>query len=375
MPTTTDEHTPSKYLAGRFRRSVAAPVLAAMAVVVVVATVANVQNRGVNSEAPASTPRSTEPNAMTSPTASLGSMSPTGRLGRGSVPVTDLPVAVALNLYVGGERVPGQWYTAEGRGTHWLAMRSDRTWWWGYDSQAQRIAGEIDQPPAMSPSGAHVAHVVTRPDDSWVLVGADTEWGGEGFGAVDLPSGEMSPSPRAVAVTDDGLVVARGTRSQWLWRPLVDGSTVDLSATAPGQVVLGSTDAGLIVNEGPYDSTDATSGAPYLAGLSEDGTLTRLGPVPLHGALEATELWTAYVPPGVIGGEASGAAELEVERRDGSAAGTLTAPAGWLFVAPGFRWESADQLLALLVTQDGQTEGLARCRPDVKSCELVHRAG
>ena len=141
-----------------------------------------------------------------------------------------------------------------------------------------------------------------------------------------------------MTVTDDGLVVARGKRFQWLWRPLVDGSTVDLSATAPGQVVLGSTDAGLIVNEGTYDLTDANLGAPYLADLSEDGTLTRLGPVPLHGALEATEQWIAYVPPGVIGGEASGTAELYVERRDGSAAGTLTAPAGWLFVAPGFRW-------------------------------------
>ncbi len=209
---------------------------------------------------------------MTSPTTRPGSMSPTGRLGRGSVPVTDLPAAVALNLYVGGEQVPGQWYTAEGRGTHWIAMRSDRTWWWGYDSEPQRIAGEIDQPPAMSPSGAYVAHVVTGPDDSWILVGADTEWGGEGFGAVDLPSGEMSPPPRAVTVTDDGLVVARGKRFQWLWRPLVDGSTVDLSATAPGQVVLGSTDAGLIVNEGTYDLTDANLGAPYLADLSEDGT-------------------------------------------------------------------------------------------------------
>jgi hypothetical protein len=373
MPTTTDGQNPYEQPTRRSRGSAAAPVLAAVAVVAVVASAVTVRtwagdDRGAGGES----------GPTTSPTTGAGAgTDPPGRIGSEDdvVPPTDLPVAVALDLYVGGERVPGRWYEAEGRGTHWVALRSDRTWWWGYDSQPHRIEGEVDQPPAMSPGGGYVAHVVTGPDDTWTLVGADTERGGEGFGSTDLPPGEVSPPPRAVAVTDAGLVVAGGSRFQWLWRPLVDGSTIDLAETAPGQVVLDSTDAGLIVNEGTYGRTDASLGAPYLASLSEDGTLTRLDPVPLHGALEATEQWVAYVPPGVIGAEASGTTELQVERRDGSAAGVLTAPAGWLFVAPGFRWESADQLLALLVTRDGQTEGLARCRPDARSCELVFRAG
>src|SRR5690242_19681556 len=59
-------------------------------------------------------------------------------------PGPDLPVAVGLDLYVGGEQVPGRWYTAAGRGTHWVALRDDGTWWWGYDAEPQRIDGEID---------------------------------------------------------------------------------------------------------------------------------------------------------------------------------------------------------------------------------------
>jgi hypothetical protein len=91
--------------------------------------------------------------------------------------------------------------------------------------------------------------------------------------------------------------------------------------------------------------------------------------------LVADEEWVAYVPPGTVGGEASGTVELQVQRRDGSEAGALTAPEGWQFVAPGFRWESPGQLLALLVSWTGETEGLARCRPDTQTCELVDAAG
>ena len=159
-------------------------------------------------------------------------------------------------------RWPGAGTPPPGRGTHWVGLRDDRTWWWGYDAEPQRIDGEIGQPPAISPDGGYVAYVRTEPDHRWTLVGADTEEGGEGLGAVELPRGAMSPPPRAIAVTAAGLVVAGGPDFQWLWRPLVDGATVDLAETAPGQVVLGATDAGLVVNEGAYGRTDATQGAP-----------------------------------------------------------------------------------------------------------------
>ena len=290
-------------------------------------------------------------------------------------PTDVLPVAVGGDLRVGGHQVPGRWYAADGRGTHWVALREDRTWWWGFDEEAQPIDGQIDQSVVISPSGGYTAHVLTEQDGSWLLVGADTEWGGEGFGGVPLPRDGSDPPPRAVAVTDDGLVVAGGPRYQWLWRPLVDNATVDLAETAPGQVVVGSTDAGLVVNEGRYDRTDGQQGAPYLATLDSDGVLTRLGALPTHDVLEAGERWIAYVPPGTVVGEAPGAPELRVQRRDGSAAGVLTAPDGWVFRAPGFGWESADQLLAVLTAGDGQGERLVRCRPDTETCEVVLPAG
>lgn len=283
---------------------------------------------------------------------------------------TGVPLVVGHELHVGGVQVPGEWFTARGRGTHWVGLRADRTWWWGYDAEPQRIDGQIDQSVVISPGGGYTAHVLTEPGNRWRLVGADTEWAGEGFGAVDLPRGEMSPAPRAVAVTDDGLVVARGPRFQWLWRPLVDNATVDLAETAPGQVVIGSTDVGLVVNEGRYDRTDGQQGEPYLAGLAEDGTLTRLGPVPTHDALEASDQWLAYVLPGTTGGEAWGPAELHVQRRDGSDQGVLTAPDGWRFDAADLQWETADELLAVLVSPDGDG-ALARCRPATETCERV----
>jgi hypothetical protein len=281
-----------------------------------------------------------------------------------------LPVEVDGELWVDGEQVPGEWFGARGRGTRWISVRADRTWWWGNGARPRRLEGEVDQGPAISPDGSYLAYVVGHGPD-WTLAGAETDEDGEGFGTVDLPRRRMSPAPRAVGVTDDGLVVVQGPDFQWVWRPLVDGGTVDLAETAPGQVVLDVTDAGLVVNEGRYGRTDRHQGAPYLARLDEDGTLTRLGSLPLHDALEAGERWLAYVSPGTIGGESWGAGELGVQHLDGSAAGVLEAPEGWLFAAPGFRWETPDRLLAPLIPLDGSVDALARCRPDRMTCTLV----
>lgn len=333
----------------------AAPVLLAAAVVVAVlaSVITLLSSAGLNRE---------EPAPATSPPADNGWVSRAA---------PEEPVVVAGTLLVGGEQVPGRWLSVQGSGTHWVGQRADGRWWWGYDALPQQLEGTMYQPPVISPGAGYLARVLSE-DGGAMLVGADTEEGGEGFGGVDLPGAALDPAVRAVAVTDGGLVVAAGTNFQRLWRPLIDGETVDLAQTAPGQVIIGNTGAGLLVNTGEYDdATDGTQGKPYLARLSEDGTLTRLGAVPTHDLLEASKQWLAYVPPGTVGGEASAATELQVRRIDGSATSVLTPPEGWLFVTPGFTWEADDRLLALVVTQDGGDEALVRCRPDPASCLLI----
>lgn len=282
----------------------------------------------------------------------------------------DVPVEVDGDLWVGGEQVPGEWFGVRGRRTRWIGVRADRTWWWGNGAQPQRIEGEVDQGPAISANGRYLAYVVGHGAD-WTLAGADTDEGGEGLGTVDLPHRRMSPAPRAVGVTDDGLVVVQGPDFQWLWRPLVDGGIVDLAETAPGQVVIGSTDAGLVVNAGKYGQTSGQQGEPYLADIAEDGTLTRLAPVPTHDALVASERWVASAAPGTLGGEVAGVGELVVQPLDGSGRGVLDPPDGWIFAPSDPQWETPDRLLAVLVSPDGQDEGLARCRPDRMTCTVV----
>jgi hypothetical protein len=339
---------------GRALWHAAAPVLLAAAVVVAVlaSVVTLLSPAGPNRE---------EPAPATSPSADDGTVSRAA---------PEAPVVVAGTLLVGGEQVPRRWLSVQGSGTHWVGQRADGSWWWGYDALPQKLEGTMYQPPVISPSASYLARVLSE-DGGAMLVGADTVEGGEGFGGVDLPGAGLDPAVRAVAVTDAGLVVATGTNFQRLWRPLIDGETVDLAQTAPGQVIIGNTGAGLLVNTGEYDATDGTQGKPYLARLSEDGTLTRVGAVPTHDILEASKQWLAYVPPGTVGGEASAATELQVQRVDGSTTGLLTPPEGWLFVAPGFHWETDDRLLALVVTQDGGDEALVRCRPDPASCLLI----
>ena len=115
-------------------------------------------------------------------------------------------------------------------------------------------------------------------------------------------------------------MVAGGSSFQWVWRPLVDGETVDLAETAPGRVVIGSTDAGLLVNAGEYGEVDGQLGEPWLARLDPDGTLTRVVEEPRYYVLEARGLGSPTCP------RAPSAARHQEPRRYGCSAWTGRGP-------------------------------------------------
>lgn len=187
--------------------------------------------------------------------------------------------------------------------------------------------------PGLSPDGGHLARTF-RVGDVWVITGAETQEAGEGFGTVNLPAGSSNQAPaRVVAVTDDGRIVPTWAGNQVLWGPPGNEQLISMDETAPQQVVIGNTAAGLLVDAGAYDVTDGTGGNPYLARLSSDGTLTRVADVPTHDVLDARGPWLAWVPQGTAGGETSGTDHLQVQHIDGPDRETLAAPDGWLFVA------------------------------------------
>ncbi len=280
--------------------------------------------------------------------------------------VPDVPYVLGNRLFVGGRLAPGLWFGVQGTADGWIGWRSDGTWWRGNGIRPEPIEGTIDQSVTASPDGGYQAYVVDEGSGP-TLTGASTEVGGEGLGGLQVA--DSDPAPYVPAVTDGGLVVVRGADYQLLWRPLVDGESVDLAETAPGQVVIGNTAAGLLVVDGRYDSADGQQGDPYLATLGEDGTLTRVRSVPAHADLIATQQWLAWSTPGTGGGESTTTGELRVERVGGDDAGVLTPPDGFEFAVGSWRWEDDENLIVVLVR--GRLQQLARCRPARERCILV----
>lgn len=280
-----------------------------------------------------------------------------------------VPYVFADRLFVAGEQVPGEWSSVDGVDSGWVGIRADNTYWWGSGAEPRLIEGEMNQPPVISPDGRYVAEVIVE-EGQGMLSGFDTRPAGEGFGGVEVPALMQGIYSRAVAVTDDGVVIGGGADFQEVWRPLVDGSVEQLGDTAPGQVVLQNTAAGLVVNEGRYDSTDGTQGSPYLADLSEDGTLTKTADLPTHMLLVASEQWIAWIEPGAIGGETLTVERLQVQRIDGSAAAELTAPRGYTFRTADLVWEDEDHLVVGVLGNSGG-ERMVRCSPTTQECVLL----
>ncbi|MFC4783934.1 hypothetical protein ACT8ZV_05635 [Nocardioides sp. MAHUQ-72] len=279
-----------------------------------------------------------------------------------------VPYLLDQELYVDGEQVPGTWWSLQAGGSGWLALRADNTWWWGSGAEPMAIETRLEVPPALSPDGTYVGEVVDE-DGTGTLTGFDTGFSGEGLGGVPVDPGSNQDGSTVTvrAVTDDGRVIAQGTRTAVLWLPLVDNSTVDLTATAPGQVVVANTPAGLVV-------TDGENGEPYLAEVSDSGELTRTGPAPVLDAIVGSPggTWLAGTQVGLMGGEVTSVATLEAQSVDGAQRVTLDAPDGWGFHVMAYAWEDEQHLVSPVVRDSGDgAERMVRCSVVSARCVLI----
>ena len=295
----------------------------------------------------------------------------------------------SISSDVGRRRTgPGRWqatrhpaWSPQGGHAVW-SQATTATWWRGFSTTPSRRGSRARSTsrPRSSADGGYVAYVRTevRTTGGRSSV-ADTEEGGEGLGAVDLPRGrDRAPPPRAIAVTHDGLVVAGGPDfSVALAATGRRVATVDLAETAPGQVVLGDhRRRDLVVNEGDLvGRTDATRGPSLPRGTTGRGRRhadrswtrcrrttcwwpTRSGsPTSRRGRWAARRQGRSSCRCSVATARTPGRSPRP---RDGSSCATGV-PLG----VPGAAARRA-RLLGPV-----QTEGLARCRPDTKTCELV----
>lgn len=279
----------------------------------------------------------------------------------------EVPYVLGQHLYVGGEPVTGDWWSVRGTSAGWLGQRTDQTWWWGRGTHAEQMTGHHDVPPAISPSGRYVAEIRSE-GDTGLLTGFDTGFAGEGLGGEPIERGDPQAGTAVSirAVTDDGRVVVQGADHALLWRPLVEGGTVDLTRTAPGQVVLAGTAAGLVV-------TDGEGGEPYLADLSNDGELTRTATLPAHDDLVVSPdgRWLAYADPGTLGGEVTTLSSLGVQALDGTGRARLDAPDGFGFEVMRWAWEDDDHMVVPVLRERDRLERIARCTPAPARCVLI----
>lgn len=274
-----------------------------------------------------------------------------------------VPWALDGVLHVDDRTYPG-YDEVEGTTSGWMAkMTGVFAYAWGNTGRPKSVPVATEQPPALSPDGSLLAWLSVDGQ----LNGFQTDPAGEGFGlGVEVPvRGEDGVSNR-VLVTDDGLVVASGSTTGVLWRPFLDGETVDLTETAPDQQLLEATPAGVVVQDG----TVGPEVPPYLAELSPEGTLTRLADLPVADEHVVGERWVAWIPPGTIGGEASTSDTLGFRLLDGSRSGSWAAPDGFAFRSFSARWESGDTLVAVVAGPRG-AERMVRCSPELGECVLL----
>ena len=274
-------------------------------------------------------------------------------------------------VHVDGGRFSEGFASLAGTDAGWLAQNADsRRWRWSNGAVVQDVTADvIPQAPAISPNGEYIAWINAQGQ----MNGFQTDPAGEGMGIpAEVPETDEDGVPTRIgAVTDDGWVIASGRGVSLLWRPYVDGGTIDLTETAPDQQVLQSTGAGLVVLDATSGARDAASGRVYLADLTGRGEIAPIAELPNFGLLDAAGDWIAWASADVVGGDALTYDELRVRRVDGGDEGVLTPPDGWQFVngESGVVFEDDRYLLARVT--DGDRERMMRCSPALVECVLL----
>lgn len=277
-----------------------------------------------------------------------------------------VPYLLGRVVHVGEESFPGyDWVDGTNRG--WVAMKPPFVWSWSNGGSPEQLDVALEQPPAVSPNGEYLAYLSTDGE----LNGFQTAPDGEGMGIPpQVPvRDEDGVGTRIGAVTNDGWVVASGRGVGVLWRPFDDGSTVDLTQTAPGQLIWQATNAGLVVVDGTGDARDPGSGRVYLADLTAAGELVPIADLPSFGRADVSREWVAWVPADQIVGDVREYDEIRVRRLDGGGQAVLSPPQGWRFENTRFTFED-DQFFVARVS-DGRQQRMARCSPALQKCLLL----
>lgn len=337
-------------------RFVWTPVLAAAAVVVIaLITVVGLSpdRDGTPQPAPQPTDVATE-----DPTDSAPEEVPVG--------LPKVPYLLESVVHVGDKSFPG-YVHVEGTTKGWVAMQPPFVWAWGNGGRPDQLEAALEQPPAVSPNGEYVAYLSTKGE----LNGFETAPAGEGMGIpASVPvRDDDGVGTRVGAVTNDGWVIASGRGVGVLWRPFVDGKTVDLTRTAPGQLVWQATNAGLVVVDGTDGARTPGDGRVYLADVTADGELVPTADLPSFGMADVSAEWVAWVPAVEVGGEVMALDEIRFRRLDGGGQGVLSPPQGWLFDNTPFTFEDDEFLVARV--SNGQEQRMVRCSPALQECLLL----
>jgi hypothetical protein len=329
------------------------PLLVAAAMVLVAGVLALLASHPGGDRGPQPAPTPT-PTAPTQTTADIPTDPP------------KVPYLVNQQLYFDGQQVPGTWWQVDHGDAAWIAASEGyASWSFGRGARPETIEKLVSGlAPVISPNGKYVGTISTSSGQS-TISGFTTDFAGEGFGGhpIDLGDEDAGDPVQVRAVTDDGMVIVQGRDTSLLWLPLTtDSSTVDLSETAPGQLVVGNSPVGLIV-------TDGEDGPAYLATISATGEITKVAELPSKDALvDPSGTWVAW-PGADLGGEVTEIPALRAQTIDGNQPVTLKAPRGWAFKVGTWTWEDDDYLVSTVVR--GNQERMARCSPAAGACMLI----